>query len=179
MKKFKSIKLIAAVILFAVIMTGCAKEEVKITSDAGALYLMFSEFVENKVDLKAYKYLSFDKESTGLEGEDLELLEEMIKEYCKENGNAYLDMDKTRLRRALMISTGAKGQEFTNGYLLSFSNCQRITDDEGNVIFQGEIYFWHGDFDLVGGLNFSIIKTDKGWYIDRDLENGGYDFLVS
>ena len=140
---------------------------------------MFSEFAQTKVDLTMYNYLSFDKASAGLEGEDLEILEGMIKDYCDEQGLAYLDMDMTRLRRSLRIESSSRGDVFSGGYLLTFSQCHLEEGDEGEQFFTGDIEFWHGDFDAVGGLDFIIIKTDKGWYIDRNAENGGYNTLLS
>ena len=140
---------------------------------------MFKEFAGEKVDLTAYRYLSFDKTSVNLEGEDLELLENKIKDYCEEMNIDYLDMDMTRLRRSMKIKTGANGEVFTHGYLLTFDGCNLFTEDDGSVVFVGSMTFWHGDFDAIGGLDFVIRKTEKGWYIDRDLENGGYDTLIS
>ncbi|MBE6544414.1 MAG: hypothetical protein E7675_08445 [Ruminococcaceae bacterium] len=166
-------------ILVCSVCSSCDKAEIKETSVAGAYYLMFKEFAGNKVDLTAYRYLSFDVKSTGLEGEDLEILEGMIKEYCEEMDIDYLDMDMTRLKRSLKIKIGANGDVFTNGYLLTYEGCRQFTDEDGQEVFIGSMTFWHGDFDAMGGLDFIIKKTDKGWYIDRERENGGYDTLIS
>ena len=178
MKNKLSLLLILSMILCS-LFSSCDKAEIKETSVAGAYYLMFKEFAGEKVDLASYRYLSFDVSSTGLEGEELELLEGMIKEYCDENDLEYLDMDMTRLKRSLKIGKNANGNVFTNGYLLTYEGCGLITEEDGSSFFSGNITFWHGDFDLMGGLEFVIRKTDKGWYIDRDLENGGYDTIIS
>lgn len=176
------IKKIFALILILIMclsLISCSKEEIRETSVSGAYYLMFQEIATNGVDISAYTYLSFDKESTGLEGEELEILENLIKDYCKEIDVGYLDMDKTRLRRALRIDNSNRGEVFTGGYLLSYSNCRFEEDENGEEIFTGDIELWHGDFDAKGGLDFIIKRTDKGWYIDRDRSNGGYDTIVS
>ncbi len=176
----KKIICLTLVIVFSFsFLTSCQETEVKETSVAGAYFLMFRELAETRVNVGAYLYLSFDKESTGLKGEDLEKLEALIKAYCTEKDVSYLDMDMTRLERALKITTGSKGREFKNGYLLTYDNCETYEEEDGSISFTGSVSLWHGDFDAVGGLEFMIGKTNKGWYIKRDLENGGYDILLS
>lgn len=174
-KKFLTLILILALCLPLV---SCSKEEVRETSVAGAYYLMFQEMT-TKVDLSVYTYLSFDTASTGLEGEELKILEELIKKYCEEIEIGYLDMDKTRLKRSLRIENSTRGNVFTQGYLLTYSNCGFTEIDEGEDIFTGDIELWHGDFDVMGALDFNIKKTAKGWYINRDAENDGYYMLIS
>ena len=175
----KKFSVLILILILCLSFISCSKEEIRETSVAGAYYLMFQEMTNNGADISAYTYLSFDKESTGLEGEDLEILENLIKDYCDEIDIGYLDMDKTRLRRALKIDDSARGEVFTGGYLLSYSNCRFEEDEDGEEFFTGDIELWHGDFDAKGGLDFIIKKTNKGWYIDRDQTNGGYDTIIS
>ena len=159
--------------------SSCDKAEVKVTSEAGAYYLMFKELAGQKVDLQSYRYLSFDVTSVDLEEQELDVLEGLIKEYCREMDIDYLDMDMTRLKRSFKIGTNANGSVFTDGYLLTYENCGLYEESNGTMVFRGSINFWHGDFDAIGALDFVIRKTEKGWYIDRSLENGGYDLLMS
>lgn len=178
MKKRVSLFLVLCILL-CFVFSSCDKAEIKVTSKAGAYYLMFKEFAGQKVDLQSYRYLSFDVTSVDLEEQDLEVLEGLIKDYCREMDIDYLDMDMTRLKRSFKIGTNANGNVFTDGYLLTYEGCGFYEEENGSMVFRGSINFWHGDFEGIGGLDFVIKKTEKGWYIDRDLENGGYDLMMS
>ena len=175
----KKIFLLLLTVIFIIsCFSSCSKAEIKDTSNAGLYCVMFKEFVENQVDITEYRYLSFDKESCDLNEEELAVLEEYIKEYCDDNDVEYLDLDLVGLRRAFLINPGMYGEEFTLGYLLSFGLINTNTDGDGNTYYSSEINFWHGDMDGIGGRNFFIVKTDDGWYIDRDMGDGGYSVMT-
>lgn len=174
----KKISIFLLILTFIIIsLTSCSKAEIKESSNAGAYCLMFSELVNNNVDLTRYKYLSFDKDSCLLEGEELEALVSFIKDYCEVIGIEYLEKDLVGLRRAFKIEQSLYGEIFSEGYLLSFGPIDSF-DDNGTTYYTADINFWHGDMDGIGGRDFFIVKTDDGWYLDREKGDGGYSIMM-
>lgn len=176
MKKILSLLLI---LLFSTLsFISCSKAEIKETSNAGAYCLMFDILIENNVDITAFKYLSFDKKSCQVEGEELDILTNHIKEYCEDEGVEYIEKSKVELRRGFKINSSIYGEEFSEGYLLYFSPLDSFKDSDDNTYYTAEINFWHGDMDGVGGRDFFIVKTSDGWYLDREKPNGGYSTML-
>lgn len=176
MKKFLSFLLIFAFLICT--LTSCSKAEIKDTSQAGIYCLMFKELVETKADITKYRYLSFDKDSCYLEGEELDTLVNFIKDYCEDVGVEYLEKDLVGLRRAFKIEQSLYGETFTEGYLLSFGPIDSFEDGDGVTYYTADINFWHGDMDGIGGREFFIVKTDDGWYLDREQGDGGYSTML-
>lgn len=174
-------KILLFLLIFAIAicpLTSCSKAEIKDTSQAGIYSLMFKELSETKVDITKYRYLSFDKDSCNLEGEELDNLVNYIKDYCEDAGVEYLEKDLTGLRRAFKIEQSLYGEVFTEGYLLSFGPIDSYEDSDGITYYTADINFWHGDMDGIGGRDFFIVKTDDGWYLDREQGDGGYSVMM-
>ncbi len=151
---------------------------VSIDSEVGAHYLMFKTLVDNHTDISRFSNLSFDVSSTSLSDDENAELSGLIKKYCTGKNVNYIEMSKSELRESNKIKTGIYGDEFDNGYLLTYSFTGWIDDDMGEL-YTGEIMLWHNGLDAVGCLNFRIRKDLKGWYIDDSDGRSGYSTIVS
>ena len=167
------------VILFAFSAVSCSKSGmVDIDGEVGAYYLMFRTATDNYVQIARFENLSFDLASLALSDDEKNELGNLIKEYCDEKKVNYFESSFQELRKANKIINGAHGDEYKNGYFLSFSLCEWREDEHGEY-FTGNVEFWHNGLDAVGCLDFRIRHASGGWYVDDGDGTPGYVTMVS
>lgn len=174
----RSCTLLTAFFILLLCVSCSSDGYVNIDSQVGAHYLMFKTLTDNHADVGRFSNLAFDANSTSLSADENAELSGLIKKYCEEKNVKYFEMSMSGLRSSGKIVNGMYGDEFEDGYLLTYSFTEWIEDDDGDC-YTGEITLWHSGMDAVGCLRFRIRKNSKGWYIDDSDGQPGYSVMIS